>query len=202
MPSRCRRVDTSSVITDSLPIRPRIFIPGWGGSGPGHWQTLWQAQLRGSRRVELRDWLGADRATWIAGIDRTVRDTVADTGIAPILVAHSLGCIAVAAWAAQHRRPIAGALLVAPADPDAPSATSALRVFAPTPLAPLPFPSTLVTSDDDPYVSVERAREFASAWGSDLQILPGAGHLNVASGHGEWPDGLALLRALSTRQAA
>lgn len=182
-------------------MRPRLFVPGWGGSGPDHWQSRWQRQLRGSRRVEMPDWLSPDRAGWIAALDRTVRDTITDTGVAPILVAHSLGCITIAAWAELHHRPIAGALLVAPADPDGATASAALRAFAPVPQARLLFPSRVVVSDGDPYITLDRATALAAAWGSELEILPGAGHINVASGHGDWPQGLAMLRQLATDAA-
>lgn len=180
-------------------MRPRVFIPGWGGSGPEHWQTVWQAQQRGSRRVELPDWWSPEPETWIAAIDRTVREVVATLGQPPVLIAHSLACVAVAAWAARHRAPVAGALLVAPADPERADAAAVLRTFAPVPLGRLPFPSRVVVSDDDPYVSLERATVFATAWGAELELVPGARHINVASGHGAWPEGLALLRQVVAR---
>ena len=181
---------------------PRVFVPGWGGSGPDHWQTRWQARTRGARRVEMPDWLAPDRTAWIAALERTVRAVGATHQRPPLLIAHSLGCVAVAAWAAQHRHPIAGALLVAPADLDRPTANPALRGFAPTPWGRLPFPSLVVVSDNDPHVSVDRARAFAAAWGSALELVPGAGHINVASGHGDWPEGLVLLRQLAADRAA
>jgi predicted alpha/beta hydrolase family esterase len=68
--------------------------------------------------------------------------------------------------------------------------------FAPVPLEPLPFASIVVSSDNDPYVALDRAREYAAAWGSTLHVLPGAGHINAASGHGPWPEGFALLDSL------
>ncbi|MEZ4402950.1 MAG: alpha/beta hydrolase [Kofleriaceae bacterium] len=177
-------------------MRPRIFVPGWGGSGPDHWQTRWQAQLRGARRVEMPDWFSPERGPWIAAIERTVAATTRDVGQPPVLIAHSLGCIAVAAWAEVCPRLVAGALLVAPPDLDAPGTTAELRSFGPIPQRRLPFPSKLIVSDNDPYISAARAARLAAAWGSDLDVVPGAGHLNVASGHGDWPEGLLMLRQL------
>jgi hypothetical protein len=64
------------------------------------------------------------------------------------------------------------------------------------PLIRLPFPSVVVASTDDPHVTVERARAFATAWGSWLTLVENAGHLNSASGLGDWPAGYALLEEL------
>ena len=64
------------------------------------------------------------------------------------------------------------------------------------PLDPIPFRTIVVTSDDDPYVTVERARFFAETWRSELVVVPGAGHLNSDSNLGDWPEGLALVDRL------
>ncbi|MBK9031471.1 MAG: alpha/beta hydrolase [Myxococcales bacterium] len=183
-------------------MRTRLFIPGWGGSGPDHWQTRWQAQLRGARRVELPAVFAPERDPWIEAIDRAVVRALAQTGQPPVLIAHSLGCIAVAAWAEGHARPIAGAMLVAPPDCEHASATAALRGFAPMPRSPLRFPTLVVTSDDDPYIEAARAVALAADWGAEFEVVPGAGHINAASGHGDWPEGLALLRQLVSQRAA
>jgi predicted alpha/beta hydrolase family esterase len=60
-------------------------------------------------------------------------------------------------------------------------------------LVRLPFPSVVVLSSDDRYVSVERGRAFAAAWGSEVVELGAAGHINAASGYGPWPDGATLI---------
>jgi predicted alpha/beta hydrolase family esterase len=66
------------------------------------------------------------------------------------------------------------------------------------PLARLPFRSIVVTSSDDAVVTLARAQQFVAAWGSELVVLEHAGHINTASGHGPWSEGLALLRSLRT----
>jgi predicted alpha/beta hydrolase family esterase len=44
---------------------------------------------------------------------------------------------------------------------------------------------------NDPVRAIKHAVvEFAKAWGSDLSIIANAGHINTASGHGPWPEGL------------
>lgn len=183
-------------------MRPRVFVPGWGGSGPDHWQTRWQARSRGARRVEVPDWFAPTRASWIAALDRTVRAARDAHQQPPILIAHSLGCLAVAAWVERQPSAVAGALLAAPPDVERDDTPAVLRDFAPMPRVRLPFPSLLVSSDDDPYITVARATELATAWGSQLTVIPGAGHLNASSGHGDWPEGLTLLRQLAADRAA
>ena len=94
-----------------------------------------------------------------------------------------------------HER-VKGALLVGPTDPEAMQTVSLYPVLgsmAPLPMQELPFPALVVASEDDPYVTFERAGEMAEAWGAELISAGEAGHINVASGHGEWADGEVLL---------
>ena len=117
-----------------------------------------------------------------------------------VLAAHSAGCALVAHWVATSDRrkhfAVQGALLVAPSDPAGPNYPVGPVGFAPVPLIRLPFPAIVVASTNDPYVSLKRAREYATAWGAALVTLENAGHINVASGHGAWPDGFDLLSRL------
>ncbi len=147
-----------------MPPPVTLILPGLGGSGPEHWQTRWESLHPTYRRVVQRDWDHPDRRT---GWPPSRRRWPA-AGARVALVAHSLGC-ALAAHAAA--RPVAAsivaALLVAPADVDSPAHTPAeTRGFAPLPLRPLPFPATVVASDNDPFVTLSRARAFAAAWGA------------------------------------
>ncbi|MBW3572432.1 MAG: alpha/beta hydrolase [Gemmatimonadetes bacterium] len=178
-------------MTAALPLV--LTVPGWTGSGPGHWQTLWErAEPRRVRRVEQRDWDAPRLDDWIRALDAAIAAEPASV----VLAAHSLGCIAVAHWAANSTRAIAGALLVAPADVERPDAPGAIRGFAPVPLRPLPFRSVLVASSDDEYLAMDRAAHFARCWGSELVPIGAAGHVNTAAGFGRWPEGERLLRAL------
>ena len=175
---------------------PVLMLPGYGDSGPQHWQSLWEAADRACRRVVQRDWHNPTLDDWRERLDRAI----AESERPPILVAHSLGCALVAHWARGAARRVAGALLVAPADADMVALMlDAVASFAPVPLEPLPFPSIVVASSDDPYVSLERAETFARAWGSRLVRIGAAGHINADSGHGEWPEGRWLLDELRAR---
>jgi predicted alpha/beta hydrolase family esterase len=131
-----------------------LIVPGWENSGPAHWQTLWErADPQRFRRVEQRDWDAPRPDDWIRALDAAIAAELAPV----VLVAHSLGCIAIAHWAARCARPVAGALLVAPADVERADTPEPIRCFAPVPLRPLPFRSILVASSNDEYLSMDRA---------------------------------------------
>jgi hypothetical protein len=69
------------------------------------------------------------------------------------------------------------------------------------PMAPLPFPTIVAASRDEPYVAFRRALEVAKAWEAELVDIGEAGHINTGAGYGEWPQGERLLARLSTRSA-
>jgi len=170
----------------------RLIIPGWQGSGAGHWQRRWLDVDADASIVEQDDWHAPKLEAWLARLDAAIRRTRQ-----PILVAHSLGAVLVAAYAKRYpRNNIAGALLVAPADVDSLPSDHPLADFTTVPLTRLPFPSILALSRNDPYISVERGRLFASRWGSELVDIGHAGHVNAESGHGHWPAGFRLASEL------
>lgn len=173
--------------------RPTVLVlPGWNGSGAGHWQSIWQQQRPELVRVEQESWSRPALGDWASNLERAVRAA----GSPVLLVAHSLACVLVAHWArAGSTERVASALLVAPADVDA-LEQEPLRSFSPVPRERLPFPAWLVGSRNDPYASFERATQLAKDWGAELLDAGRAGHLNTDSGHGAWPRGAALLAAL------
>jgi len=172
-----------------------LILPGWQNSGPLHWQSIWQDQNPSFRRVEQSDWETPRLEDWLQNIHAEVHRATAPV----VFVAHSLGSVTVAHWAmtsmARAGR-VKGALLVSPADVNREDMPSQLKNFAPVPLQQLPFPSTVVASSNDPYLSVQRARVFAGAWGSQFFDIGPAGHINGESGLGDWPDGKRLMRLL------
>jgi predicted alpha/beta hydrolase family esterase len=172
-----------------------LVIPGWQNSGPGHWQTIWEQHSPIFLRVQQRDWEFPHREWWLQRISEEVQQAPAPI----VFAAHSLGCIAVAHWcevALDDANKIKGALLVAPPDLDRKDAPNQTKDFAPVPRRQLPFPSILVASNNDPFCSMDRARELARNWGSRLVDIGAAGHINSDSGLGDWPEGKRLLRHL------
>jgi hypothetical protein len=174
-----------------------LLVPGLGNSGPDHWQSLWEREPQFAR-VELGDWDAPDRERWIARLDAAV------AAAGPVvLVAHSLGCLAVAWWAANAdpvlTDRVAGALMVAPPDVERADAPVSILSFAPAPCKRLPFPARLVASDDDPYATLAAQHAMATAWGATFEPLGSLGHINAQSGLNAWPAGRAELDALLLR---
>ncbi len=170
-----------------------LVIPGFGGSGPDHWQSLWEERY-GYERVEQGDWDHPEPEAWLRGLDLAVNREPGPV----VLVAHSLGCALVALWApSAPANRVVGALLVAPADVDSALHTpEEVRSFSPLPLHPLPFPGVVVASRTDPYVRFVRAEEMARGWGARLVDVGRLGHINADTSVGDWPEGHLLLEEL------
>ncbi len=182
---------------------PVLILPGLGGSGPDHWQRHLLGAVRHAQLLEQADWNRPNLAAWQGRLE----DALA---LAPgaILVAHSLACALVAHVAARRPDlPVGGALLVAPADVDAPgSIAERVATFRPMPLRPMPWPAIVVASHDDPCITFARAGQLAEAWRAQLVDLGASGHINIASGFGQWPLAgrltALLARAASRRKMA
>lgn len=169
-----------------------LLLPGLGDSGPAHWHTHWEATF-GYERVIQEDWDTPRLDDWMACLHERI---VADQH-PKVLIAHSLACCLVAHWSRAHdNNMVAGALLVAPSDVEGPNYPTGTVGFAPMPLHRLRFPSIVAASSNDPYISVERARQFAQAWGADYRLLGEREHIGSAAGLGPWSEGHDLLMEL------
>lgn len=165
-----------------------LIVPGLGNSGPDHWQSRWQDKMRTARRVEQDDWEKPVRDAWVSRLAEAVGEAKRPV----ILVAHSLGVLAVVHASSQLKTDrVAGAFLVCPPS-DAVLAT--LReidpAFSPAPAVRLPFPTLVVASSSDPYCQFQEAERMAASWGAHLASAGDAGHVNADSGHGPWPEGM------------
>lgn len=183
------------------PVRV-LVVPGLHDSGAAHWQSWLQAAFRRSARALQDDWSRPDLAAWSARIEATVAD---DADAVWIAVAHSFGCLAVADCLARQALAgragegegagprIVGALLVAPAEP------RRFGIEAALPLSRLGVPATMITSSDDPWMSVDSAARWARRWGCGRVDLGAVGHINTESGFGPLPKAKALTQALIRR---
>ena len=180
----------SSSPSSLLPLAQRhqvrvLIIPGLRDSGATHWQTWLQSQYRGAVRVQQRDWCAPELDEWA----QRITDTLARFGPHTqwIAAAHSFGCLALARHLALHAQPpdglggIRAALMVAPADP------VKFDVAHHLPTDGLHIPATVIGSEDDPWMPLERAQTWAQAWGARFQNLGAVGHINTESGFGPWP---------------
>ncbi|MDO6966298.1 RBBP9/YdeN family alpha/beta hydrolase [Rhizobium alvei] len=174
----------------------RLLVPGFQGSGPGHWQYCWEKDDPDSIRVNQQDWDRPNRAQWL---DRLIESLKSHPGAT--LVAHSLGAVLVAELATHPARHLVGAaLLVAPCNLSLANQLHPGKIeFGPMPEARLPFPTVLVASHNDPYMRFDDAERYATLWGSDLKDIGHAGHINIASGFGRWSEGPVLASSLEQR---
>ena len=174
-----------------------LILPGWQGSSPDHWQSRWE-RLHGYARIEQHDWIRPLRGDWIARLEEVLLACDIERDGPAVLVAHSLGCQHVAAWAAHSRNThrVKAALLVAPPDVERDDVRALLPSWAPVPLGKLPFRSVMLASGNDPFCSSGRARRFASAWGAEFIDAGPRGHLNIESALGDWPQAHAYLLGL------
>lgn len=177
-----------------VPAATLIIVPGLGNSGPGHWQSRWEHQRLNCRRVLQTAWDEPNLDDWCDALDAVVRIAPAPV----VLVAHSLGCALVGHWAARSGAvdAVGGALLVAPCDTECAGAPPVIKRFAQMPTGSLPFRSTVVASRNDDYATFERSRQFAHDWGSAFVDAGAIGHINAASGLGDWLFGQVLLDTL------
>ncbi|WP_417310883.1 RBBP9/YdeN family alpha/beta hydrolase [Devosia sp.] len=173
-----------------------LVVPGLGNAGPDHWQSRWAERFSTGRMVEQDEWKNPDLRDWTAALVEAVE--MAERPV--VLVAHSLGVSALVHAAPRFPEgKVVGAFLVSPPDHEGKAVPRAALSFGDVPRNPLPFPSMLVASTNDDLVSAERAADMAASWGSDMHLAVNAGHINPASGHGPWPEGLMMFTRLMQR---
>ena len=162
-----------------------LILPGWQNSGPDHWQSRWERR-HGYTRVEQHDWLRPLRGDWIARLE----EVLLNCDEPAVLVAHSLGCIQAAAWAAHSRNAnlVKAALFVAPPDVERDDVRQMLPGWSAGSRQALPFKTVLFASSNDVFCALERSRQFAADWGGDFIDAGPCGHLNAESGLGDWPQ--------------
>ncbi len=171
-----------------------LTVPGVTGSGEEHWQTLWEREFPDKfQRIEQADWDSPECSDWIENIEKEVQKHSPEN---VVLVAHSLGCLAVAHWAEKFETKIKGAMLVAPCDVDEDIFDYDATGFVTMPTLELPFRSLVIASEDDVWMTFEMVKKFATACGSEFVNVGKKGHISTSSGFGKWNEGLELLKKL------
>ncbi|MDB5763052.1 MAG: hypothetical protein JWQ21_2047 [Herminiimonas sp.] len=163
-----------------------LIVPGLNNSGPDHWQTRWQQLYPSFERVEQAQWDTPALHLWSEQLKKALRRSARPT----LIVAHSFGCLATVHRANAGAPNLAGALLVAPADPDKFGVANALRQST------LSCPSILVGSTNDPWMDGRGAAFWANQWGSEFVNAGALGHINAESGLDDWLFGLSQLQRL------
>ena len=171
-----------------------LIVTGLGDSGETHWQNYWLQHFETSQKVVQKDWDNPLLKDWLESLNTSIESAEGEI----IIVAHSLACSLISHWLKENKNhKIVGALFVAPADVDSPAHTpEEIRNFSPIPLLKLDFPSIVITSSNDPYISVERAEFLAEKWGSSFINIGEKGHLNSDSKLEPWPEGQQILQSL------
>jgi len=173
-----------------------IIVPGYTNSGPAHWQSRWEEKLSTARRVEQDEWSKPVREDWTTKVVNAVN--AAERPV--VLVAHSLGIPTVIHAIPSFTKFVAGGFFVAPPDVSNPAIKPKhLMTFGPYPRDPLPFPSVVVASRNDPYCALDVAEDIAAAWGSLFIDAGDSGHINADSGHGPWPEGSMVFAQFLSR---
>lgn len=162
-----------------------VLVPDLGGIPPGHWLGEWQAAFPRAMRVAPHDPTARHCAVWIQGIE----DAVRSFGPRTTLVAHGLGCLAVAQWARVSTRPAQAALMVSVPDPRHPGFPKQTRGFVPVPRSVLPLRTLLVAAETDG--DWQHALSCANDW--DASFIVVGRILDPGGAPQTWPEGLALL---------
>jgi uncharacterized protein len=166
-----------------------LIVPGYKNSGPEHWQSRWEKKLSTARRVEQQAWTKPVCEEWTDAVATAVANTTKPC----IVVAHSLGVATMIKATPRIGDMVKGAFLVAPPDVANPNIRPRhLQTFGPYSRDPLPFPSIVIASRNDPFCSYEVADDIAAAWGSLMTDAGHAGHLDEQAGFGPWPEGLMV----------
>lgn len=174
-----------------MPVPARlVIVPGWGDDAPEAWR--WQASsalAQAARVPPVAPPARPVRQAWLEALAQVLLQQPAPA----VLVAHGLGCIAVAQLPAALASRVQGALLVAPVEPERRAVWSD---FEPVPHAPLPFRHILVAAEEDPACPIRRAGAYARAWGSAFVRLRADDAIDAPPGQSHWPLGEALLASL------
>lgn len=177
-----------------------VIIPGIDGSDAGHWQSSWEADWGGHAvRIAPASWSEPSWEDWQEAIGFAVAQCVTTTSTTStsaeeerlVLVAHSLGCLAAAAWLQAHPGVAVGFLVAVP-DPAGPRFPAAAAGFGVAP-GRLEAPAVVVASADDPYASPTVSRRIAEQWGATWVDAGALGHISTGSALGAWPQGRELL---------
>lgn len=177
-----------------------VVVPGLGGSGPEHWESLWHKKYEHAQRLEDVNFDMPEKEECVDGLDKLIQT---DTSKEVVLVGHSLGTMMIRHWVrerlARSAVTIRAAMLVAPGDPK--NYPSEIQGFVPIPEDKLPFRSMVVGSSNDTWASIEWTRSIAAKWGAEFVDIGPHGHINTDAGFGEWRHGETLLQRLATQSA-
>lgn len=168
-----------------------VIVPGVGGSDENHWQSWLENSVQCSSRVMQDDWNHPVLNQWVKNFYEHIK-----TIKQPIqIIAHSFGCLTTIAALNQYpaiKHWIDSIILVAPANPlrfnstgfgtETDNYVELFKQFT------INVPTLMIVSENDPWLSYQDALHYASHWNIPFVNQGKAGHINVASGFGYWPQ--------------
>ncbi|PLS01159.1 RBBP9/YdeN family alpha/beta hydrolase [Neobacillus cucumis] len=174
-----------------------LIVHGLGGSGHDHWQT-WLAETLIEKKYQVSyptfsSFYSPNLKVWLEELHQTMENIPADSELT--VITHSLGCLLWMHYASAQTKKLAKrVILVAPPSPTI--ALTEAESFFPVPLNSNHLSRTaeeilFIHSNNDPYCNMEDARNYLNLDHPSI-ILPNAGHINPASGHGKWQSILEL----------
>ena len=164
-----------------------LLLHGWGGSDNPHWQAWLAGEIAKDYGIVAFPLLDnphfPTKNRWMKQVKELMAEFEPD-----VVICHSLGNTL---WFHLCNEgdidPVKRLLLVAPPRLDLQLDT--IKSFFPVEAPELLFAEEvlLVTSDNDPYMSVDEASALQEILDIEMKVLEDAGHINADSGYGEWP---------------
>jgi uncharacterized protein len=169
-------------------MKKTLILHGWGGSDFPHWQSYLAAELAKDYGTVcfplLEDKDAPKKDIWMNQVLAILKDFKPDT-----VVCHS---VANTLWFhlcnEEKIEAVETLFLVAP--PSLRCKVAELSTFFPVDIPKSLYAQKvmLITSNDDPYMTQDEASNLAKNLHIKPIVLKNAGHINAASGYGEWRE--------------
>ena len=162
-----------------------LLLHGWGGSNFPHWQSWLASEIAKEYGtvsfLEFSNFDFPDLELWKEELKTTLDSFEPD-----IVICHSL---ANTLWfhIVDEIKEVKKLYLVAP--PSFVCDVEEIKEFFPLkiPTKTSAKTSILVSSTNDPYMTITEAKELGNSLQIPLKIIENAGHINADSGYGQWP---------------
>jgi len=164
-----------------------LLLHGWGGSDYPHWQSWLAGELaKDYGKVSFLKFSNFDFpefGMWRDELKKELAEFKPD-----IVVCHSLANTLWFHLCNDNDLDMVEKLyLVAP--PSLRCEIEELKSFFPLhiPTNPHAKESIVVVSTNDPYITMDEAKQIQNSIGANIKILENSGHINADSGYGKWP---------------